>query len=107
MGDLLNAAIYVGPVTFLAGLGVAVVSLLVQLTRPDRMATLRRALKTAGIAILGFGAGAMVGIAIFCSSASGGNLCGLGGVFGLGPFTAGLCLGIRALTTLRSGRAAE
>jgi hypothetical protein len=40
--------------------------------------------------------GTALGIAVFCSSEKMGNLCGLGGVFGLGPLLAGISLVIHA-----------
>ncbi|MGB7212347.1 MAG: hypothetical protein WBC97_06915 [Gemmatimonadales bacterium] len=45
---------------------------------------------TAGVA--GFIAGTMAGILAACSSASSGNLCGLIGVFGVGPVVSALSI---------------
>lgn len=99
MADLLNAAIRIGPITLVVGVVVALISFLLQLTRPDRALVWGRAAKTVGIGAAGFAGGTIAGIALFCSSASGGNLCGLGGFFGTGPFVAGLCLGCYAIFT--------
>jgi hypothetical protein len=99
MGDLLNAAIRIGPLTLLVGSTIALISLLLHLTRADRSRLWFRVLRMATIGVLAFGGGTMAGIALFCSTASGGNLCGLGGIFGTGPFAAGLCLGCYAIFT--------
>ncbi len=42
--------------------------------------------------LIGYGAGAAVGIAIACSTPEGGNLCGLMGVFGVGPLLANIAM---------------
>jgi hypothetical protein len=56
------------------------------------------------IGIVAFVAGTAIGIAAFCSTADAGNLCGLGGVFGLGPLLSGLCVGVYAPLWLRRTR---
>ena len=40
--------------------------------------------------------GTMLGIVAACSPASAGNLCGLAGVFGIGPLTAALAMVVYA-----------
>jgi len=104
MESLLNAVIYIGPLVFLLGLLAAITCFALQLSGPGKSQVLRRALLTAGIGVAGYIVGTGLGIAFFCSTASGGNLCGLGGVFGTGPFTAGLCMGGYAILTLRARR---
>jgi hypothetical protein len=105
MGSLLNAVIYIGPVVFLLGLLAAIACFASQLSRPGRPRLLRRALVSAGLGLAGYIVGTGLGIAFFCATASTGNLCGLGGVFGTGPLIGGLCMGgysIRALKTRRN-----
>ena len=41
-------------------------------------------------ACVGYGIGAAIGIGIACSTPRGGNLCGLMGIFGVGPLLAGI-----------------
>lgn len=106
--SLLNTMISLGPKVFLAGAFAALAALLF---RPAGQATpagvLRQVAVVAGLGAAGFAVGTALGIAAFCSSADGGNLCGLGGVFGTGPLLAGLCMGIwsiRSIVRARSGR---
>jgi hypothetical protein len=49
------------------------------------------------VGILAYAAGTATGIYMACSSADPGNLCGLYGVFGVGPMLSGLALFIYAL----------
>lgn len=104
MGSLLNAVIYIGPIVFLLALLAAITCLTLQLFGPGKLLVVRRALVTAGLGIAGFVVGTGVGIAFFCSTQSTGNLCGLGGVFGTGPFAAGLCMASYAIRMLRAHR---
>jgi hypothetical protein len=106
MGSLLNAVINIGPVVFLLGLLLAIICFALHLSGPGKPQVFRRAFVTAGLGIAGFVVGTGIGIAFFCSTASTGNLCGLGGVFGTGPFTAGLCMGGYAIFTLGARREA-
>jgi hypothetical protein len=106
MESLLNTAIYIGPVVFLLGLLVAITCLALQLSAHGGAQILRRALAAAGLGVAGFAVGTGLGIAFFCSSESAGNLCGLGGVLGTGPFAAGLCMGCYAILALRARRSA-
>jgi len=43
-------------------------------------------------ALIGYVAGAAIGIAVACSTPKGGNLCGLMGIFGVGPLLAGMTM---------------
>lgn len=97
MATFLTAVIYVGPAVLLLGLLVVTVCLVLALRHPERSRVLHMALVSAGLGLAGFLVGTMVGIAFFCSTASTGNLCGLGGVFGTGPFAAGLCMSVYAI----------
>lgn len=107
MGSLLNAAIYIGPIVLLLGLLAAISCLTLQLFGPGKRQVARRALVTTGLGMAGFAIGTGVGIAFFCSTESTGNLCGLGGVFGAGPFAAGLCMAGYAIRTLKANREAS
>jgi hypothetical protein len=104
MGSLLNAAIYIGPAVFLLSLLATLICFAMQISGPGRSEVLRQILVAAGLGIAGFVVGTGVGIAFFCSTESTGNLCGLGGVFGTGPFAAGLCMAGYAILALRARR---
>lgn len=102
MGTLLNAMIYVGPVTFVAGSLVAIACLVLQLLRPDKRQVLRMGFMVAGLGVVGFLAGTTIGMLFFCATASAGNLCGLGGIFGTGPLAAGIGMGASAVRQYRA-----
>jgi hypothetical protein len=104
MGNLLNAVIYIGPIVFLLGLLAAIACLALQFFGSGKVHVVRRVVVAAGLGIAGFVGGTGVGIAFFCSTESTGNLCGLGGVFGTGPFAAGLCMASYAIRMLRAHR---
>jgi hypothetical protein len=44
------------------------------------------------IGAIAYGIGAAIGVAIACSTPKGGSLCGLMGIFGLGPLLAGISM---------------
>jgi hypothetical protein len=111
MGSWLNPAISVGPVVFLVGLIVAAVCIAIRLSTsgPKRGVSVPRfALSALVVGLVAFVVGSAVGIELFCSGASSGNLCGLGGLFGTGPLLCGVCVGGYAVWWLkRSRNAAE
>ena len=107
MGAFLNQVISVGPIVLGLGLLLAGVSIAIHLLAPGRRVGASLPgfiLRTLAVGIATFIAGAAVGIAVFCSSASSGNLCGLGGIFGIGPLLSGVCVGWYALAWLRRSR---
>jgi hypothetical protein len=96
MGDLLNPAIYIGPPVFGLGVVFALACLVIHSfgpTRREDISRLRYVLVVLAIGAVAFIGGSVLGIAAFCSDASSGNLCGLGGLFGVGPMLAGVCIG--------------
>jgi len=99
VADALNLLIKIGPVVLLLGLVVSIVLGVLGLARRsgDRARWLGRyVLVSVLIGIVALFVGTALGIAVFCSSEQMGNLCGLGGVFGLGPLLAGIALAIYA-----------
>lgn len=95
MATLLNSAIVIGPWTLLAGVLIGALCTVVGLVRRGEgrfSALLRYLLIAFGIGIGAFWLGSAVGFGIFCLSGRGGNLCGLGGIFGFGPAFAGVAL---------------
>lgn len=109
MESVLNSFLYIGPIVFGSGLLYSFVCGALYSCRPNRKAG-RSLLSFIGRSMaIGFGAfivGAGAGIAAFCSSADAGNLCGLGGVFGTGPFLSGICVGGYAYRWLKTHREA-
>ncbi len=59
-----------------------------------------------GVGALAFAAGAAAGIWMACSSEASGNLCGLVGIFGLGPLLAGLAISGCAYLMTRNAKQA-
>jgi hypothetical protein len=105
MVALLNHVISVGPVVL--GLLVAGVCIAIHLLAPGPKvgaSLLGFVLRALAVAAATFIAGSVIGVAVFCSSASSGNLCGLGGIFGIGPLLAGICVGWYALAWLKRSR---
>lgn len=99
MADVFNLLIKVGPVVLLLGLVAAIVLAGFGFARrdEDKLSWLGRyVLGLVVVGVVAFFAGAALGMAVFCSSEKMGNLCGLGGVFGTGPFLAGMALAIYA-----------
>lgn len=109
MGSFLNSAIYIGPFALALGLLIALFCCLMYLaaSQPKKVVSLLRyGLIVLVVGVLAFVVGTALGIAAFCSFESSGNLCGLGGVFGVGPLLAGICMGGYGLTWLKSTRVA-
>lgn len=106
---MLNRVIVIGPAVLAMGLLLAAVAIALRLLAPRRRggATLPSfLLRIFGIGLGGFVVGTAIGIAVFCSSAGSGNLCGLGGVFGIGPLFSGLGMGWYALASFGRSRGA-
>jgi hypothetical protein len=99
VADVFNLPIRIGPVVLLLGL-IASIALAVFgfARREDGKARWlgRYVLGSAVVGIAALFAGTALGIAVFCWSENMSNLCGLGGVFGLGPLLAGISLAIHA-----------
>lgn len=109
MEKLLNPAIAAGPIVLGLGLAVAIGCFAFHLLAPrpgPRRPLLRFVLVLAAVGVAAFIAGTVIGIAAFCSTARTGNLCGLGGVFGVGPMLSGSCMGGYALFWVRRIRRA-
>ena len=110
MGDFLNPAIYIGPPVFGLGVVFALSCLVIRSfgsARREDISRLRYILVVLAIGAVAFIGGSALGIAAFCSDASSGNLCGLGGLFGVGPMLAGVCIGGYAYSWLRRARDAS
>ena len=104
---MLNALILIGPIVLLTALVLAVAyPMRVNLGR-NRGEKIQLGRYTLGVGVVGavaFVAGAALGIAVFCAPEDAENLCGLGGVFGLGPLLAGLGIAISAHYRVRGVR---
>jgi hypothetical protein len=109
MESLLNPAISIGPVVFGLGLLSAIACVVFFLVAPGPKpgaSLMRFVVLSIAIGVAAFVAGSAIGIAAFCSDASSGNLCGLGGIFGVGPFVSGICIGGYAGVWLKGNRGA-
>jgi hypothetical protein len=104
---VLNAVILIGPIVLLAALVLAVAyPVRVNLGR-NHGPRIHLGRYTLGVGVVGavaFVAGAALGIAVFCAPDDAANLCGLGGVFGLGPLLAGVGIVISAHCRIRGAR---
>lgn len=92
-----------GPLVLLAGL-IAVVAIYVMhrsTSGGPRVALKRYAALTLGAGIAGFCAGSALGIGIACFSTNASNLCGLVGIFGLGPLLSGAAMVLTAVLLIR------
>ena len=100
MDSLLNALIQIGPVALFAGLlGALFLYISARVTAGPFIAFAWRVVLVGVVALV---VGAAIGIAIFCAPADAGNLCGLGGVFGLGPLLAGLSVVVYAYLRVKA-----
>ena len=93
MGNLLTPTITVGPIILGLSVLLALTCIVIRLSASSPIrwtAALRFAACACLTGVAGFIGGTMIGIAAFCSFASSGNLCGLGGIFGTGPLVAGI-----------------
>ena len=89
--------ISIGPLVLLASL-VAMIFLYAKVPASDRTSSILGYLGAALIVgVLAYLAGAAIGIYAACSSSSSGNLCGLYGVFGIGPLLSGVAIFVYAL----------
>jgi hypothetical protein len=103
----LNQVVSVGPIVLGLGLLLAGVCIAIHLLAPGPKVGVSPpgfVLRALAVGAATFIAGAVVGVAVFCSSASSGNLCGLGGIFGTGPLVSGVCVGWYALVWLKRSR---
>ncbi|MEO5626295.1 MAG: hypothetical protein ABIQ70_09850, partial [Dokdonella sp.] len=94
-GNLLTPAVIIGPTVLGLTMWFLVVCIAIPLLSSDRKsgAPFFRVTPLAiFIGIAGFAVGTMAGIAASCSFAKSGNLCGLGGIFFVGPLVSGACM---------------
>lgn len=106
MESQMSFAMSIGLAILMAGLISAIVALALLLSSPGKQRALSRLLIAGALAFFGFLIGAWLGVQYFCSPTGAGNLCGLGGVFGTGPFTAGLGLLAGSCLMLKARRCA-
>ncbi len=107
METQMNLALALGLATFGLGLLASVICLALLLTSAGKPRALSLALITFALAVAGFLIGAWLGILYFCSGSHAGNLCGLGGIFGTGPFASGLGLIFGAALMLKARQKAR
>lgn len=83
-----------GPLTLLAGVvgAIGIYLLYRPVLEPERRSFLRYIAISAGAGFVGYWIGTAIGIGIACMPENAGNLCGLIGVFGVGPLVAGVAI---------------
>lgn len=81
-----------GPLLGLLGLALTVHRLVALLGRGGHSQAIRYAAAAVGIAVVAYPVGALIGAWALCAPADAGNLCGIGGAIGTGPFAAGIAL---------------
>jgi len=89
--------ISIGPLVLVAAL-VAMIYFYAKVPASHRSSSILRYLGVVLlVGVLAYFAGAAIGIYAACSSPSSGNLCGLYGVFGIGPLLSGVAIFVYAL----------
>jgi predicted N-acetyltransferase YhbS len=104
-----NTIIAIGPLVLLAALLSVPIYYLIYRYAPEPkkdVSLMRYVFISLSVAALAYVIGAGVGIAAGCSSASGGNLCGLVGVLGVGPLLAAAAVFLYAHFWARNARRA-
>jgi len=107
MNTLFSAVMSLGPMALLIALVSVPVYYLAYRNAPEpkQRRTLRHYLLGVSAAgILAYGVGAAAGIAVACFAAKAGNLCGLVGIFGLGPLFSAAAIVIYAHLWIKSAR---
>lgn len=99
MNALFNVLLSAGPMVLLAALVAVPVYYMIyrHAPTPQRPSSLAQYLLAClGVGALAYGTGTMIGIFVICSFREAGNLCGLAGVFGVGPLLSGVAVWVYA-----------
>jgi len=97
----------IGPIALLAALIAVPIYYLNYHFAPEpkkKLSLLRYVLITLGVGALAYVIGTILGISAACSSESSGNLCGLAGVFGVGPLMSAMAVFFYAHSWSRKAR---
>jgi hypothetical protein len=95
MNSVLSTALSIGPMALLAALLSVPIYYLTYRYAPEpkkRLSAARYVLIVLLVGSSAYVAGTVVGIAAACSATSAGNLCGLMGVFGVGPLLSAVAI---------------
>lgn len=109
MNPALNALMSIGPLALLAALISVPIYYLTYRLAPEpkqRLSAARYVLVTLGVGASAYVVGTIVGISAACSPADAGNLCGLAGVFGVGPLLSAVAIVFYAHSWARNARRA-
>lgn len=107
MNSLLDAIMLIGPTALLAALiSVPLYYLSYRYAaEPKQQPSVVRYLLTAvGVGTMAYVVGAIAGIAAACAPVNAGNLCGLAGVFGVGPLFSAVAIFIYARSWAQQAR---
>jgi hypothetical protein len=107
----MNSALYslmsIGPIALLAALIGVPIYYLTYRSAPEPkkpLSVARYVLIAIGVGVLAYVVGTIVGISAACSSESAGNLCGLVGVFGVGPLLSAVAIFLYAHSSTKNAR---
>ena len=108
MNPVLSAIMSIGPIALLAALLSVPPAFYVSYRyapEPKKpLSAARYALMNLAVGALAYALGTIAGIWAACSSASAGNLCGLAGVFGVGPLLSAVAIFFYAHSRARNAR---
>lgn len=94
MNFAITAVMSVGPIALFAALVAVPIYYLIYRCAPEpkkHLSVARYVCMTLGVGALAYAVGAIAGIAVACSGRAG-NLCGLVGVFGVGPLLSAMAI---------------
>ena len=109
MNPALITVMSIGPIALLAALISIPIWYLTYRSAPEPKKPLpvaRYVLLTLVVGAVAFVVGTIVGTSVACSPANAGNLCGLAGVFGVGPLLSAVAIFFYARSRARNARRA-
>ena len=110
METLWNGSLLVGPMALIAALAAAVIYYLSYRDAPrrtGRASVVRYFALALGVGAAGYLLGAVLGIWAACSPTNAGNLCGLVGLFGVGPLLAAIAIWLYARSWAKNASSAH
>jgi hypothetical protein len=105
VSSVLGALMSIGPIALLAAVISVPICYLGYRRAPEpksRLAVVRFVLGTLGAGVVAYLVGVVVGVAVACAPESAGNLCGLVGLFGVGPLVSAVAIATYACLRARS-----
>jgi hypothetical protein len=109
MSSALGTVMSIGPIALLAALISVPIYYLTYRYAPQpkkRLSVVRYVLVALGVGASAYLVGTIIGISVACSSDNSGNLCGLAGVFGVGPLSSAVAIVLYAHAWAKNARRA-